>query len=97
MSQTVVTNGLTIDNVFYPASRTYGTPQIDKYTGTIPANSTNFEIDISIIIASMRALLISSDQAVTVKTNSSGAPAQTFLFGSVLGDDHRRGDGRHVH
>jgi hypothetical protein len=45
---------------------------------TIPANSTNLLYTISLIAANLQSFIMLSDSDLTVKTNSSSAPANTI-------------------
>lgn len=44
----------------------------------IPANSTNYEVDIAFLYATIKSCLLYCDTALTVKTNSSGSPTDTI-------------------
>lgn len=54
-----------------------GTTEVG-YDGTINAGTTDFEIDIGWKISTNQSLMMWSDQALTVKTNSSTTPGQTI-------------------
>lgn len=47
---------------------------------TVPAGTTNAEIDLAAIAANLKSVVLWSDQDVTVKTNSTGSPANTFAL-----------------
>ena len=44
----------------------------------VPPSTTNKNYALAITLANVKSLLIYSDQAVTIKTNSSGAPSDTI-------------------
>lgn len=46
----------------------------------VAANQTNYEVDYTLDVSSCKGLYISSDVAMTVKTNSSGSPDQTITL-----------------
>jgi|SRR6516162_6867975 hypothetical protein len=48
------------------------------FDGTITAGATNSPITLSWTITAMQSFMMWSSQALTVKTNSSSSPAQTF-------------------
>lgn len=50
----------------------------DGFDGTVPATTNGFQIPITAAFAQIQSMLIYSSVAVTVKTNSTGTPAQTF-------------------
>lgn len=54
------------------------------FDGTIPASTTNFEIDIAIDVSAMKAYAFSAGGACTVKTNSSSSPVDTITFTSTV-------------
>lgn len=67
---------------------------VGSYTGSeaiaietvIPASSTNHHIVVpTVLYASIQAACISSDQAVTVKVNSSTTPTETFALTTKAG------------
>jgi hypothetical protein len=84
----------------------YGTDEgiavsaISKYTGTaevgfdgtIQPTTDNVEVDIAWIRANVHALLLYSDQALTIKTNVAATPTDTVLLAGgqavVWGTDH---------
>jgi hypothetical protein len=47
---------------------------------TITAGAVNKEVDIALTVANLKALVLYCDQAVTVKTNSTGAPQETITM-----------------
>ncbi len=51
--------------------------QLDHATA---ASTTNEEIDFAITYANVKCMLMYSDQTVTVKSNSTGAPGDTFTL-----------------
>lgn len=46
----------------------------------VPANTTNKEYDLTCIAADLKSLVLYSDQAMTIKTNSSGTPQETIVL-----------------
>jgi hypothetical protein len=50
----------------------------DGFDGTVPGTTTGFAIPITVAFANIQSMLIYSSVAVTVKTNSTGTPVQTF-------------------
>jgi hypothetical protein len=44
----------------------------------VPPSTTNKEYDLPITLANVKSLVISSDQALTIKTNSSVTPSDTI-------------------
>jgi hypothetical protein len=53
----------------------------------VPGTTTNQQILIAFTIAALKSLFISADAALTLKTNSSGSPANTFTLDSDSGVD----------
>jgi len=49
-----------------------------SYDGTIPAATTDMEIDLALVRANVRAMLVVSSVDATVKTNSSSVPDDTI-------------------
>lgn len=47
---------------------------------SVAANATNLQIHWAAVVANIKSILISTDLALTVKTNSSGSPAQTLTL-----------------
>ena len=66
---------------------------LEGWDGVVAAGASNAPIDADWVNANVQSLMMWSDQAVTVKTNSSSAPAQTIslvanqmlLFGVGIG------------
>jgi hypothetical protein len=52
---------------------------------TIPASTTNQQIIIAFAIAAMKSIFIKASGACTLKTNSSGAPDDTFSLDADSG------------
>ena len=51
------------------------------YDGVIPTSGTpNVEIDVAFAFANVKSLVLYSSQAMTLKTNSSGAPDDTIVI-----------------
>jgi hypothetical protein len=51
---------------------------LEGWDGVIAAGATNAPVDAEWLNANVQSLCVWSDQAVTIKTNSSTAPAQTI-------------------
>lgn len=49
-----------------------------NFDGTFATGTTNGEIDWTSTVANLKSILIYSDKAVTLKTNSSGSPQETI-------------------
>lgn len=69
------TDAGTIANVSLPFTGNWEGVDLDV---TINAGATNVEYDAVVTIAQVQSLLMFSDQAVTLKTNSSGSPQDTI-------------------
>jgi len=67
--------------------------QVGTYTGTkdagvaavITAGATAQEIDVAFPFATIVAIILATDQDVTVKTNSSGSPVDTLIVKKTAG------------
>lgn len=53
----------------------YATPGV-----TVPATSTDYEIDVTMTFANAKAYALVADQDCTVKTNSTSSPAETLTL-----------------
>jgi hypothetical protein len=53
----------------------------------VPGSTTNQQILIAFTIAALKSLFVSADGALTLKTNSSGSPADTFTLDADSGID----------
>jgi hypothetical protein len=51
-----------------------------NYEGSIATGVTNGEIDIALDVSAIKSLVMYSTQALTVKTNSTSAPADTITL-----------------
>lgn len=51
-----------------------------KFSGPIPNASTNLALNIQFPHASLQSFFLTTDQAVTVKVNSTGSPSNTFTL-----------------
>lgn len=47
---------------------------------TIPASQTNMLITLAVDVSALKSLYISSDETLTIKTNSSGSPTDTLTI-----------------
>lgn len=54
-----------------------GSIEIDE---TVPATTTHMPLSLAIDVSQLKSLLISSDVALTLKTNSSGSPTDTIAI-----------------
>lgn len=54
-----------------------GNIEIDE---TVPATTTHMPLSMALDISQVKSLMISSDVAVTLKTNSSGSPTDTIAI-----------------
>lgn len=69
-------------------------PSIETYlNGTVPDGSTDLQFSIFVEATNLRSLHIQGDQALTVKTNSSGAPQETFTLDGVDPSSWVEGEG----
>jgi hypothetical protein len=72
-------------------SKYTGTAEVG-YDGTVPPATDLVEVDIAWIRANVKALLLYSSQALTIKTNVSGAPVNTIVLAAgqaiTWGVDH---------
>ena len=59
--------------------------QRDDSPVTVPANTSNYHAPRSVDVSQLISFLIYSSQNVTVKTNSSSSPAQTFTLVAGIG------------
>jgi hypothetical protein len=46
----------------------------------IPPATVNFEYDVAFTLSTVRSILLTCDQAITIKTNSSGSPQETITL-----------------
>lgn len=51
-----------------------------NYDGTVAASTTNEEIDVNVVIANVKSMVLFSTQALTVKTNSTTTPGVTIVL-----------------
>lgn len=49
-----------------------------NYDITVPASTTNKQVDCVLDVSELKSIYIKSDVAVTIKTNSTGSPDNTF-------------------
>ena len=59
--------------------------QRDNSPVTVPASTSNYHAPRSVDVSQLISFLIYSSQNVTVKTNSSSSPAQTFTLVAGIG------------
>ena len=75
----------TIDLAICVIDKKYSPPKgiimVKKFTEElIPVSSTNLAVAFAFAIAKLKSILLVSDKDLTVKTNSSGSPANTFAL-----------------
>ena len=63
---------------------TYSVDALAEYDIVVPANQTDLEVEASFPYANIKAVLFSSDAAVTIETNSSSAPDDTISLTSTV-------------
>jgi hypothetical protein len=78
-------------NIITAVAAYTGTAEVG-YDGTVAATTDLVEVDIAWVRANVHALLLYSSQALTIKTNVSGAPVDTVVLAAgqsvVWGSDH---------
>lgn len=47
---------------------------------SVPASTTNYEVDVVIDVSQIKSMVLYSDQAVTIKTNSTGTATDTIVL-----------------
>ena len=75
VTSTVTQGTFTISN-----TDSYTTDQVSKIQESVATGTTNQEISLAIDISKLKAFSMQSSQAMTVKTNSSGSPQETFTL-----------------
>jgi hypothetical protein len=78
-------------NAISAVSKYTGTAEVG-FDGTVAATTDLVEVDIAWIRANVHALLLYSNQALTIKTNNSGTPIDTIVLTAgqaiIWGSDH---------
>jgi hypothetical protein len=54
--------------------------EVVEWDGTIPVSTTNQALQLAFTMASMQMICITATGALTLKTNSTGSPAQTITL-----------------
>jgi len=89
-----VTNTFTdVISISYTGNGKAVTTPVGTYTGdkaggvaiVVPANTTDMEVDIVFTYAAIQALVMSSDQNLTVKVNSATTPTPTITLKGTAG------------
>lgn len=62
------------------ATQSFTGDEENDFDGQVPANTTNQAATLQVIKANMVSVLIYSDQALTIKTNSSSTPQDTIVL-----------------
>jgi hypothetical protein len=79
ISTTYSGNGKTVS----AKTGTYTGEKAAAVAAVVPANTTNFEIDIAFPFATVQAVIMAASVAATVKTNSTTAPGNTLTLGPL--------------
>lgn len=74
VSVTVTENGARIG----AASQTVDEESAFRYASNVPASTTDRQVPVSVDFSELKLVFIHSDAAVTVETDDSAAPDQTF-------------------
>jgi hypothetical protein len=74
IGQTYSSDAGTVSSV----TRTYTCDAEHNFDGVIATGAVNAEIDVAVTKAAIKTMMLSSTQAVTVKTNSSSSPQETI-------------------
>jgi hypothetical protein len=83
----VLTQSVTVDGVAVASgSDTITADGLKQFDDSVAGSTTNKEIDIAFVLAALKSFFLYTSQALTIKTNSSGAPQETFTVpaGGVL-------------
>lgn len=75
VTSTVTQGTFTISN-----TDSYTTDQVSKIQESVPTGTADQEISLAIDISKLKAFSMQASQAMTVKTNSSGSPQETFTL-----------------
>lgn len=59
-------------------SKTYTVEGEQNVDVAVPASTTNKEVNIDLDVSELKTLMITSDVAITIKTNSTGSPDDTL-------------------
>tara|TARA_R110002167_G_scaffold366416_2_gene596392 strand:- start:1957 stop:2331 length:375 start_codon:yes stop_codon:yes gene_type:complete len=77
---TYVTSTVTQGTFTITNTDAYTTDQVSKVQETVPTGTTNAELSFTIDISKLKAFSMQASQVMTVKTNSSGTPQETFAL-----------------
>ena len=61
-------------------TRTPVAAKLTDFAEVVPASTTDFLVNIAIDVSELEFFILLSDQALTLKTNSTGAPDQTIAI-----------------
>ena len=75
-----ITQTLNYSGLGYTTTKTKTGGQENNLSESIPDSSTDLEVAWAVDISELKALLIVADGALTVKTNSSSTPDDTFTL-----------------
>ena len=75
VTSTVTQGTFTISN-----TDSYTTDQVSKIQESVATGTADQEISLAIDISKLKAFSMQASQAMTVKTNSSGSPQETFTL-----------------
>lgn len=73
VSRAVVANSGTVSK-----SKQYTYSKIVEYSDSVSDGTTDDLVDLAFALAQLKVVYLASDQAITIKTNSSGAPQETI-------------------
>ena len=77
---TYVTSTTTQGTFTISNTDSYTTDQVTKIQESVATGTADQEISLAIDISKLKAFSMQASQAMTVKTNSSGAPQETFTL-----------------
>lgn len=61
-------------------AKQYTATKLEEVQEVVADGETDFELDVDIVLASLKAIYVYSDQDVTLETNSSSAPDDTIAL-----------------
>jgi len=78
---------LAVGSLSKGASQTVAAETPSLTTVPVATGQTAFRVNLAVDVSQVKAFLIHSDRAVTIKVNDSGSPAQTFVLaaGDTIG------------
>lgn len=89
----VQNNSLTLDGAQFPVETTISYMTLVRVGATIAANTDPQEVLAAFKYAKIVAYLLWMDRAGTIKTNSSGSPAETITMTAATSKIFRTGNG----